>query len=321
MTTISLRTLALSTALAFPPVAALAADAVVPDPNYPGGRATAHAVIVAAEQLLGLEIDTITTTAVPVIWEGMNRGDGQIDVWTEVWLPNQQPMVDKFVEEEGSVILTEHSFEAIQGYCMTAKDAKAHGISSVYDLASPEAAALFDANENGMGELWIGPAGWLSTNIERVRARDYGLDQFFELESFDEAVATANLDRAVKEGRPWLGYCYGPHQNFVLYDLVLLEEPAHDPERFVMVQPSDDPAWFEKSNVETAYAETRVHRAYSASLAERQPGLVDLIEGMRITADDVNAWAHEIAVEGKEPRAVLEAWYAENEDRAIDWVQ
>lgn len=233
--TISLRTLALSTALALPPATALAADAVVPDPNYPGGRATAYAVIVAAEQLLGLEIDTITTTAVPVIWEGMDRGDGQIDVWTEVWLPNQQPMVDKFVEEAGSVILTEHSFEAVQGYCMTAKDAETYEITSVYDLASPEAATLFDANGNGKGELWIGPVGWLSTNIERVRARDYGLDEFFELESFDEAVATANLDRAVKEGRPWLGYCYGPHQNFVLYDLVLLEEPAHDPERFVVV--------------------------------------------------------------------------------------
>ena len=37
-------------------------------------------------------------------------------------------------------------------------------------------AANFDTDGDGMGEIWIGAAGWASTNIEKIRAKSYGYD-------------------------------------------------------------------------------------------------------------------------------------------------
>ena len=59
---------------------ALAVDATLPDPNYPGGRALTYMIKVVAEQRLGLEIGIERTNAVPVIWKAMDRGKGEIDV-------------------------------------------------------------------------------------------------------------------------------------------------------------------------------------------------------------------------------------------------
>ena len=297
-----------------------AADVVIPDPNYASGRATAYAVKAVVEEALGLKVEMVTTTAVPVIWEAMSRGKGEIDVWTETWVPNQQGLVDRYVKKEGTVRLSDRSFKATQGYCVTTVTAKKHGIKSVFDLANPENAALFDTNGDGRGEIWIGPQGWQSTNIEKVRARDYGFADFFELQSTDEAVATASLDAAAKAGKPWVGYCYGPHQNFAIYDLTLLQEPAHDPAKFVMIQPGVDPDWMAKSKVASAYADTTVHIAWSKSLAKRQPQLVPLLEKIQIKAQDVNKWSFEIVVNKRHPADIAKKWVDGNRAMIASWM-
>lgn len=310
----------LAAALAVASGSAFAADVVIPDPNYASGRATAFAVKAIIESALGLEVEMVSTTAVPVIWEAMGRGTGEIDVWTETWVPNQQGLVDRYVGEEGTVMLSENSFPAIQGYCVPEQTYEEHGIRSVFDLANPENAALFDTNGDGKGELWIGPQGWQSTNIETVRARDYGFADFFELQSTDEAVATAGLDAAIKAGKPWVGYCYGPHQNFALYDLKVLEEPAYDPEKFVVVTPDEDPDWLAKSSVSSAYDAASVHISWSKSLDERQPELVHLLNNIRLNEDDVNQWSLAI-VEGGDPDQIATQWAQDNTSLIAEWMQ
>lgn len=306
-------------ALVVAPVSAQAVDVVIPDPNYISGRTTAFAVKAIIEEALGLEVEMVTTTAVPVIFEAMARGNGEIDIWTETWLPNQSGMVAKYVDEDKTVTMSDKSFEALNGYCVTKVTVEEFGIKSVFDLANPENAALFDTNGDGKGEIWIGPQGWQSTNTETVRARDYGFADFFELQSTDEAVATAGLDRAAKAGKPWVGYCYGPHQNFAIYEIVMLEEPPHDPENFVMVQPTEDPDWMAKSRVASAYADTSVHITWSSSLSERQPELVNLLKNIQLSADDVNAWSLAV-VNGEDPEAVTQAWVKANPDLIASWM-
>ncbi len=301
------------------PVGALAQDVVIPDPNYASGRATAFAVKAIIEEALGLEVEMLTTTAVPVIFEAMARGNGEIDIWTETWLPNQSAPVDKYARDEGRVIIGEPFFEAKQGYCVTTVTATEHGITSVFDLANPENAKLFDTNGDGKGEIWIGGQGWQSTNTEQVRARDYGFADFFELQAVDEAIAAAGLADAAKANRPWVGYCYSPHQNFAMFDLTFLDEPPHDPEQFKMVQPADDPDWMAKSHVASAYSATTVHNAWSASLAERQPALVPLLERIELTAEDVNTWAKQI-VDGADPEVLGRDWAKANSDLIAKWM-
>lgn len=298
---------------------AMAQDAKIVDWNFPPGRASAYTVSAIADHALGLNVEVAPALAVPVIWEALDRGNGEIDIHSEVWLPNQGGLVDTYVKEKGSVVLSDRSWQAMQGYCVTPA-AVAKGITSVFDLSNPENAKLFDSNGDGKGEIWVGPEGWQSTNIERVRARDYGIEEFFELQSSEESVATAAIDRAFKADKAWVGYCYGPHQNFTLYNLTLLEEPAHDPAKFVMVQPNADPDWYNLSKVSSAYADTTIRIGYAKGLKDSQSDLVQLLENIQLNSDDINAMSYEIAVNGRDPAEVAQEWVDANSDLVKSWV-
>jgi glycine betaine/proline transport system substrate-binding protein len=310
---------ALGLLLLAPASAALAADVTMPDPNYATATAVMNVIKAATEQELGLTVSTVTTTAVPVIWEAMARNKGEVDIWPDVWLPNQQGLVDKYVKGAGTVKLAQNGYEAKQGYCVTQVTVDKYGIKSVSDLANPDNAKLFDTNGDGKGEIWIGAPGWQSTNIEKVRARDYGFADFFELQTTDEAISNAALDRAAKADKPWVGYCYSPHQNFARYKLAFLDEPKYDPAKFVMVQANDDPQWFEKSKVASAYSDTTVHIGYAASLAQRQPELAAALERMSFNPDDISKWAYSIIVDKTPADQVAKEWIKAQPDAVGKW--
>lgn len=306
-------------ALAASMTSAFSADVTMPDPNYATATAVMNVIKAAAEQELGLQISTVTTTAVPVIWEAMDRNKGEVDIWPDTWLPNQQGLVDKYVKDKKSVKLAQNSYEAQQGYCVTEVTYDKFGIKNVSDLANPDNAKIFDRDGDGKGNIWIGAPGWQSTNIEKVRARDYGFADFFNLEATDEAISNATLDTAAKQDKPWVGYCYGPHQNFARYKLKFLEEPAYDAAKFVVVQANEDPQWFEKSKISSAYAKTTVHVAYASSLADRQPDLVAALERMQFNPDDVSKWAYSIIVDKKPADEVAKDWIKANPETVSKW--
>lgn len=301
------------------PAVAQAAPITVADPGYATAQGTASVVKVLLEEQLGKEVATVKTGSVPVIWEALNRNSGEIDIWTDVWLPNQQALVDQYAGENGKVKLAANSYAGTQGYCTTKVTADKHDIHSVFDLANPAKAAVFSTDGKGKGKIWAGAAGWLSTNIETVRARDYGFADFFELQTTDEAVATADLDAAVKAGTGWIGYCYGPHQNFARYELEVLEEPKHDDATWTFVEPSD-PNWLEKSSIKSAYKDAAIHIAYSKSLAENAPEVAAILEKVTFTTDAVSKLAFAIAVEGKSPDDAAREWIAANPDLVAGWI-
>lgn len=297
---------------------AWAAPVTIADPGYATAQATAYVIKVLLENHLGQQVRTVESASVPVIWEALNRNAGEIDVWTDVWLPNQQAQVAQYASEGGNVTLASNGYAGTQGYCTTRETAETHDIRSVYDLSDPDKARVFDTSGNGRGEIWIGAAGWLSTNIETVRARDYGFAEFFDLQTTDEAVATANLDAASRAGTPWIGYCYGPHQNFARYELDILQEPEHDPDNWTFVEPTD-PEWLQKSSIRSAYKDAEIHIAYANSLAERHPEVTAILDEVSFTTDEVSKIAFAIAVEGKSPEVAAREWVDANPDVIVAW--
>ncbi|MFC0338897.1 glycine betaine/proline transport system substrate-binding protein [Kushneria avicenniae] len=290
----------------------------ITDPGYATAQGTAYVVEALIQDRFGDQTRIVNTTSVPVIWEALNRNNGDIDIWTDVWLPNQAPFVDQYTGDKGQAILAQPSYAGTQGYCTTRATAEKHDIHSVYDLSNPDKISAFDSNGDGKGEIWLGAAGWLSTGFERIRARDYGFADFFDLQTTDEAVATAALDAAVKKGTGWVGYCYAPHQNFARYDLVQLEEPPYDPNAWNVVD-SSDPNWLEKSSIASAYKDAAIHMAYSRSLKTRAPEVAALLERVTFTTEEVNQLAYAIAVENTPPREAAQEWIAAHPDIVAQW--
>ena len=289
------------------------------EPSWPGAKIIANLIQVVASEKLGAEV-ALAPGANAAIYAGMDKGRGDIDVHPDVWLPNQQSFTDKYVDENNTVALSEGFYEGVSGFCMPSYMKTDHGISSIYDLATPEAQKLFDLNNDGKGEIWVGAPGWGSTKINQVKVRDYGIEDFLEPTTEDEAVFYAKIAAAIKKRQGVVFYCYNPHYVHKLYDVTMVEEPANDPETYRMVQPDEDPQWFEKSHISSGDAKKTVRVAYSRSLEQRNPEVANLLKNIDLDNSAISAMTHAVVIEKQEPADVAKAWVAANGATVDKWL-
>ncbi len=294
-----------------------AADVVVGVPNWPSAAATANILKVVLEDNLGLEVELQNGTN-PVIFEAMDTGS--MHVHPEVWLPNQANLHDTYVTQKGSVRMSPNGVPSFQGMCVTKATAERTGISSITDLADPDMAKNFDTNGDGMGEVWIGASGWASTNIEKIRARSYGYDETMELLEMDETLAMANVDSAVAKDADHVFYCYTPNHMFALHDLVILEEPAHDASTWMVVHPTDDPEWLEKSTA-FAWDLAYLHVHYAASLEDSHPEAAAVLSKIAMTTDLVSEMTYALVVEKMDAGEYAVQWAQENAGLVDSWME
>mgnify|MGYP000138445259 FL=1 len=297
---------------------AMAQDVVIGVPNWTSAGATANILKIAIEDNLGLEVGLQNGTN-PIIFEAMDSG--AMHVHPEVWMPNQQNLHDTFVTEKGTVAMNPNTVLSDQYMCVTRETAERTGIEAISDLSDPVMAANFDTDGDGLGEVWIGGAGWASTNVEKIRAQSYGYDETMQLVEMDEALAMAQVDSAIAQDENIVFYCYTPHHMFALYDLVKLTEPAFDAAQWNVVQPTDDPNWLEVSTAPTAWDATKLHVFYSVALADTQPLAAEMLSNVSFTTEQVNGMVYALSVEGQDPAEFARAWVDANADLVDAWFQ
>jgi glycine betaine/proline transport system substrate-binding protein len=293
----------------------LAQDVVVGVPNWPSVTVTANIIKAVVEQNLGLTVELQTGTN-PVIFEAISAGS--MHVHPEVWLPNQQGLVD---QTGAAVELNTLPTSAVQGICVNqaAMDA---GITDISDLTDPTKAALLDSDGNGRGEVYIGATGWASTIVEQAKAHGYGYDQVVDLVELDEGVAYSQLDAAIAGGTAWAGFCYKPHHLFTVHpEMTLLTEPAHDAAAWKALTPEEDPDWMMNSSVAMAWPPAAIQPAFATALDTSAPQVASLMRSIDISADELGAFSYAVVIDGKDAAAVAAEWIAANPDRVTAWLQ
>jgi len=304
-------------ALALP---ALAAEEVkIGVPSWTGAQAIAHVLGEVVQSRIGGTVEYVPGNNA-TIFQAMDQGKGDIDVHPDVWLPNQESFTKKYVDEAGTVSLSSNPYEGNQGFCVSKDFGEKMNITDIADLGRPDVAAAMDSDGDGKGEMWIGAPGWASANVNEVKVRDYGLLDFIEPVRAEEAVKTARIKDSITKSEGYAFYCYKPHAVWFMFDVMMLTEPTFDPEQYVMVQPSDDPDWYEKSNVATKDALKDVQIAWSNSLPERSPAIADFFANFQLTADDVSKLAYEVSAKDRDPAEVAAEWVEANSDRVDGWL-
>ena len=297
---------------------AQAADVVIGVPNWPSVLATAHVLKVALENNLGLEVELQSATN-PVVFEAMDSGS--MHVHPEVWLPNQDNLNQQFVSDKKTVRMNPNGVAGDQAMCVTKGTAERTGIANLSDLTDPEMAKNFDTDGDGLGEIWIGAAGWASTNVEKIRAKSYGYDATMSLKEMDETLALAEVDNAVTQDQDIVFFCYTPHHMFALHELVILKEPAYDEAQWNVIQPTDDPEWLEKSNAAVAWNTANLHIHYAASLEADQPEAAAMLANVSLDTDTVSTMTFALVVEKQDPAEFAAKWVEENADTVESWLQ
>lgn len=282
-------------------------------------KVMANVIKILAEENYGIQVDSVPGNH-PVFFKAMDQGKGEVDIHPDLWLPNNQGLIDNYVKERGTVALTEVKFPAFDGFCSTKAASDQYGLKSVYDLARPEIVELTDRNGDGKGEIWMGAPGWKSTKIHQIRARDYGFADLYDLTISEESVILAQIDADIKAGRVVVWACYLPHHIFGMHPLVILEEPEHDPSKWNIADLENDPNWLENSTAGTAFPAVTSQIAYSKRLETQIPNMVKLLNGIKWTQEVINDWSFAMAVEERDPAEYSREWVDSNRDMVQSWL-
>lgn len=315
------KVLTLSAALTVTSAVAVFAQEVVKvaEPNWASGRAVAGLIKVVIEDKLGGKAELVPGTNA-VVFKAMDRGKGEIDVHPDVWLPNQSNFTNEYVDKNKTVALSKASYEGFSGFCVSREFSEKHNIKTVFDLATPEMAKLADRDGDGRGDIWVGAPGWASTKINRVKVRDYGIGNFFNTIEAEEEIATAAISDSINKKEGYGFYCYAPHYNWFVFDMVRLEEPAFDPAKYNMKQPAEDPKWYENSKIQTGDKAKSIHVGYSKTLETRTPEIAKFLSNISLDTETVNNFTHEIIVKKRDSQEVAREWIAKNTARVDKWL-
>ncbi|MEP9398795.1 glycine betaine ABC transporter substrate-binding protein [Mesorhizobium sp. KR2-14] len=284
-------------------------------------------------QKYGADVELITADQTAV-FAAMAKGDGSVDVHPAVWSGAQQTNIDKFVTEEKKVRLNEKPYNATDGFYIPTFIAQQYGIKSIEDLKKPEIAKLFDINGDGRGDYWPGGPGWGVTNIYRVKAVSYGLEELYDPIVASDALIKAQIATAFQKKTGVLFYYWKPEALHQAYDLTKLEEPAfngyamdskkgeadYNPDGcYKYVDPKESANWLSESKITCATPPQPIYIAYSASLEERAPEIAKFLSKVAIEPEEVGAWIYSMSVDKKDPAVVAKEWVEAHPDRVKSW--
>ncbi|MFI0846227.1 glycine betaine ABC transporter substrate-binding protein [Mesorhizobium sp. IMUNJ 23232] len=297
---------------------AQAADLVIAMPNWWSGKASANIIKVALKKEFGLDADAVEMGTL-IAFAGLDSG--QVDIHPEVWLPNLDNLVKRYVTDAGTVAISPIGVPAWQGICATKVAADKDGIRDISDLSDERKTSVLDTDGDGRGELWIGAPTWSSTEIERIRANSYGYAKSLTLLEVQEDVGMAAVDAAEATERPMVFACYAPHAVFKLHDIVRLTEPPYDPAKWKVVLPGEDPEWLSKSNAAVGWDAAHYHIAYAASLRQKHPDVVRFLDKIDFKPEEAIDMSYALQVDRQDPLDFAEQWVAKNQARVDGWAK
>jgi len=238
---------------------------------------------------------------------------GDLDVFIEGWLPNQQEAYDEAMAAGDIVhlgILNNDNWQsqfAVPTYVIKGDAARgiapmAPDLKSVFDLDQPQYKELFKNPENpGKGMILNCVPGWECEKVNIAQLAAYGLDDDYDLVSPGSSTALhAALKGAYEKGKPWITYEWGPTWISGSLDLTLLEEPPYDEE-----------VWEE--NKGCAYPSADLFVAAHKDFPSKAPEVAEMFKKWKMdTATLGEALAYMLETECEPADAAL--WFLQNRE-------
>jgi glycine betaine/proline transport system substrate-binding protein len=249
-----------------------------------------------------LGVDGMETTQLDpaTAWAGAKRGD--IDMITEVALPNQTPMA----KEASSTmeIVSETYSDAQQGWFvpayLVAPGGAAEGLKSITELN--DHADVFEST------LYDADPGYVTTEYNKKRLGGYGID--YEQVATTEAAQLAQLQRAYKREAPILVFLYHPHWVFASFDMVQLDEP----------NPYTD-GCLTDGNGECGLPDYSAGIALSKDLMSEAPKYAEFIKSFRISVSDMEEMQKAQHVDEKSPEDIAADWVKDHDTEIQSWLK
>lgn len=249
---------------------------LISEQNWTGSTVICQVMKYVLEEKLDVPVN-IQQLNGAVTWAGMDKGD--VDVFSDIWETAEIAGIEKYVKQRKTCSVTLSYPNAPQGWYIPAYVTEEHGIKSIEDLKGKE--NLFDIDQDGKGDLWVGPSSWKIAEQNKIRIRDYGLD--FAPVEVEQWAWLATLKNLYQKKQPVIFFYWEPEWLFTQYELNMIEEPAYDPAQYVYVEKKP-----EESKITCAIQPSNVWVGYSNKLEKKQPKAWAFFKNWQIPIEEVN---------------------------------
>ena len=278
-------------------------------------------------QRLGYQVEGPVTMDNDEFYEAVAAGD--VDLWVNGWFPTQ----DAFLQEDYvELVGTQVDDGALQGYFVDKATADAHGITNLGDLASPELAALFDNDGDGLADLIGCEPSWGCAAIIDHHLDAYGLRETVEqVQGTYSPLIRATFDR-YRSGQSILYYTWTPNWTVGELqpgrDVVWLETPFPS-------LPAEQAGYLDRTTIaripgcandpcQVGWPPNDIRAVANARFLEASPSIRRLLEQVVIPLGDISAQNALMVADEGDPddiRRHAEEWVDANQAAVEGWIQ
>lgn len=275
----------------------------------------AHRILSAG---YGCDAQLVPGDTVPTATSMLSKSEPHIA--PELWISTAASIWEK-IQNKGNVYKAGDIFGdgGKEGWWIPDYVAQANpGLKSVGDLAK-YADKFVEPASGGKGRLYGCPPGWGCEIITNNLYRALGLgDKGFESTPFSPgsgANLKASIARKVTRKDPVVAYYWGPTAVIGKYNLVRLDMPTHDPEKFKCLTDTNC------ANPQvTGWAKGEVAVAVVTELKEKAPDAAKFLENLQFPNTTMNAllaWSDDNSAE---PAEAAERFLLNEEQIWTQWV-
>jgi glycine betaine/proline transport system substrate-binding protein len=254
------------------------------------------AEIAARKPDLGVKGLKTTQLDPAAAWTGARRGD--IDLLTEVALPNQQKFADQ--AKSRIDIVSQTYGGASQGWFVPKYAVQPGG-----PLAGLKSVTQLNNYSKQLNDkFYDADPGYVTTEQNTKRLNGYGVKLQHVVAG--EAAELAQLKKSYASKKPIVLYLYHPHAVFAQFDMVQLTEPT----------PYQD-GCLTTGNGACAMPAYSAHIAASKDLQKKAPRFAALVKNLRIPLPEMEQMQKQVDVDKRDVATVAKQW-VDNKSSEID---
>ena len=275
---------------------------------WAGSTANTYIAKAVLEDKLGCEVEVTKIAEIPVF---QAMADGKVDAVLEDWQHTDE--YAKYIEEAGTVVdggplgVEGHIGWFVPKYVMDENPEFAtwEGLKGKEDL--------FKTAESGDQGMFLGgDPGYVQKDKELIKALGLNLKH---VTAGAEPAQVARWTQAIKQKKPVLFYWYTPQFYNQQYELAEVKLPERTDGCQDDAKSGGDPEQYK-----CAYDVTVIEKLFSKKFADSGSPAYDVLKKMKLTNEEQDAVAKQIAGDKVDPEKAGADWVTENADKVEAWL-
>jgi glycine betaine/proline transport system substrate-binding protein len=276
---------------------------------WAGSTANVYIAKAVLEDDLGCEVEITKIAEIPVF---QAMADGKVDAVLEDWQHTDE--YEKYIEQAGTVVdggplgVEGHIGWFIPQYLMDE-----HPEFKTWEGLKGQEELFKTAESGDQGMFLGGDPSYVQKDKELIEALDLN---FKHVTAGAEPAQVARWSQLYKQEKPVIFYWYTPQFLNQEYDLAEVQLPERFPGCKDDAKSGGDPEQYK-----CAYDVTVIQKLFSKEFAESGSPAYPVLKKMKITNEDQELVAKQIAGDKIDPEKAGADWVAANRDKVDAWLQ